>query len=737
MRQSKRFSCTISALLSIFWPLAIAAQENAPLSTRYKALMCPSPPAGSTWAILDRDGANREVTPYLSSLGHGEGGTGVITSPPFHIASEKITFTICGHDGQAGGRDENCIALVDARKGNVLIKTAPPQNDAMQEREWHVGRLRGIEVRIEVHDDNPGGGYAWLGIGRIDAGEALRVNFEEGMPEGWEESEKERENHYETIGGTVAFRRDTNVFTLIPGSGAVEIPCGFKAKRVFFLGCTVSDFKPLETYGGIEIHYANGSPDVFPLLCGFTLDGRYKVLSPSKALHLHASEDPYQHYLAVEPRDDTIDRIRLVAEPGRFPVPRITAITCETQADSDHLSPLPATASDPEETTWIESHSLTGTGPDLAEVMAEIRNSHRIPDDGTATQGRFQRRRIDSAFRSEGVAVADFSGDGRLDIGVGSVYYAAPDWQPVRILPEAKTYNTYGYSESFLCFADNLDGDGDVDLIVVGFPGRRTHWLENPGKPGSPWKKHLAVEETGSESPAYVDVDADGQRELICMNQGKCVLARPGDDPTQLWRLHAISNDGDPAPGHGLGIGDINRDGFADVVIPGGWWEGPGEPTELAWQFHPANLFGGAQLCVHDFDADGDNDVLGTSAHGYGIAWSEQTPEGWETHEIDNTFSQTHALRLADLNGDGLMDFVTGKRFWAHNGHDPGSFQPAFLCWYEQEREAGHPVWRKHLIDVNSGVGLHFTIADINNDNRPDIITANKKGVYLFVQVGS
>jgi len=732
MAGSNKFPWMMAALLLVFSSSVVVAQEDAPFSTRYQALICPTPPSGSTWAILDRDGANREVTPYLSSLGHGEGGTGVITSPPFHIASEKITFTICGHDGQAGGRDENYIALVDARKGNILIKTPPPQNDAMQEQEWGVGRLRGIEVRIEVHDGNSGGGYAWLGIGRIDAGDSLRVDFSNGMPDGWEQSEEERENRFETVGGTVPFRRDANVFTLIPESGSVEIPCGFTAKRFFFLGCTVDDFKPLESCGGIEIHYKNGPPEVFPLLCGFTLDGRYKTLSPSKALYLHASGDPYQHYLAIEPRKDTIEKIRLVAEPGRFPVPRITAITCETMADSENLSPLPDTPSDAKVTAWIESHALTAGKPGLGEVMAGIRNSHRIPHDAAETPVRFRKRQIDSAFRSEGVAVADLNGDGLLDIAVGSLYYAAPDWKPVPILSEAKSYNIYGYSESFLCFADDLDGDGDTDLIVVGFPGRQTHWLENPGEPGVPWKEHLVLEETSGESPAYSDVDGDGWRELVCVNKGKVVLARPGDDPTQLWRIQAISSDGEPAPGHGLGVGDINRDGAADVVIPGGWYQGPGGPTETPWQFHPADIFGGAQLCVDDFDGDGDSDVLGTEPHGYGIRWSEQTPDGWETHEIDNTFSQTHAVRLADIDGDGLMDFVTGKRFWAHNGHDPGSFQPAFLCWYEQERGEDGPSWRKHLIDVNSGVGLHFAIADINNDGRSDIVTVNKEGVYLF-----
>ncbi|HUS97746.1 MAG TPA: FG-GAP-like repeat-containing protein [Hyphomicrobiaceae bacterium] len=732
-----RTSWTLTALLTGLWPLASVAQETTAVSARYKALKCPSASCESTWSILDRDGANREVTPYLSSLGHGETGTGVITSPPFVIVADKITFTICGHDGQAGGQDENYVALVDARKGNVLLKTAPPQNDAMQQREWDVKGLGGVEVRIELHDGNEGGGFAWLGVGQINAGEALRVDFKDGMPKGWGQSRQEEEVYCETIVGTVPFKRDANAFTLIPKEGAVEIPCGFTADQLFFLGCTVNGFKPLETHGGIEIHYADGSPDVFPLMCGFTLDGRYKLLSPAKAMHLHVSADAYQHYLVIQPRKDTITKIRLVAQPDRYPIPRITAITCETSATSERLMPLPKAREDADETAWIQSHALTADTPDLARIMAEIRKAHGISTAGADTTVRFRKHQIDKAFRSEGVAVADFNGDGRLDIAVGSVYYAGPDWQPVPILSEAKEFNRYGYSDSFLCFADDLNRDEAVDLIVVGFPGQQTHWFANPGEPGSPWKKHLAVKQTGNESPTYTDIDGDGRRELICINNGKCVLARPGDDPTQPWELHAISNDGEPAPGHGLGVGDINKDGVLDVLIPDGWWQGTREPSESPWRFHATSFFGGAQLCVHDFDGDGDSDVLGSSPHAYGIAWSEQTPDGWKTHKIDDTMSQTHAIHLADINGDGLMDFVTGKRFWAHNGHDPGSFQPAVLCWFEQQRRDGRTVWEKQVIDVTSGVGLHFNIVDINKDGRPDIVTANKKGVHYFEQLGT
>jgi hypothetical protein len=304
----------------------------------------------------------------------------------------------------------------------------------------------------------------------------------------------------------------------------------------------------------------------------------------------------------------------------------------------------------------------------------------------------------------------------------------------VPLLGTPREFNRYGYSDAFLCFADDINRDGASDLVVVGFPGQKTHWLENPGRAGETWKQHLAVLRTGNESPAYVDVDGDGQCELVFMDSGRCVLARPGADCTQPWNQVAISAAGDPAPGHGLGVGDVNSDGYSDVVVPLGWWEQPTSESARSWQFHAAALTGGAQMCVEDLDQDGDQDILGASPHGYGIAWNEQTEREWQVHEIDARDSQTHAIHLADIDGDRRVDFVTGKRFWAHNGHDPGSFEPAVLCWYRQVGKSGRPQWTKHTLDYDSGVGLHFQIVDVNGDGLLDIVTANKKGVFYFEQ---
>ena len=351
---------------------------------------------------------------------------------------------------------------------------------------------------------------------------------------------------------------------------------------------------------------------------------------------------------------------------------------------------------------------------------------------------RFKRTQLDKAFRGEGAAVGDFNGNGKLDIAVGSVYYAAPDWKMVPILEEPKEFAIKGYSDAFLCFASDVNGDGRTDLIVVDWPGKQTWWFENPGPAGGPWKRHEAIPVTNGENPLWVDLTGDGWRELVA-GIPEMGFAKPGDNPAEPWTLRVIAGPDDPKIDryqHGMGVGDLNGDGRADVLIPQGWWEAPEDRNQTPWKFHKAN-FGPAcaQMLVHDFTGNGRADVLTSSAHNYGIWWHEQTDDGWVTHEIDKSFSQTHAIVLADINGNGRMDFVTGKRYYAHNGGDPGAEEPALLCWYEFSLRDGRPHWTRHVIDDDSGSGMVFEVVDVNGDGLLDVVTANKKGVFYFEQV--
>jgi len=119
------------------------------------------------------------------------------------------------------------------------------------------------------------------------------------------------------------------------------------------------------------------------------------------------------------------------------------------------------------------------------------------------------------------------------------------------------------------------------------------------------------------------------------------------------------------------------------------------------------------------------------------VAFRRHLIMGGRANEMPHgvAFSQPHALALVDIDGDGLRDIVTGKRFWAHGRDgDPEPNAPAVLYWFQRVRQGSTVDWVPHLIDDNSGVGTQVWVADVTGDGRPDVVVGNKKGVFVHTQ---
>ena len=358
----------------------------------------------------------------------------------------------------------------------------------------------------------------------------------------------------------------------------------------------------------------------------------------------------------------------------------------------------------------------------------------------------FRRAVLDTEFRSEGVAVADVNRDGRLDVIAGDLWYAAPDWTPHEIAPPKKYDAAAGYSECFATFAADINGDGWPDQIRIGMPGGPADWRENPGKKGGVWKRHQICASACNETPLFERLLGSGKPPVLVFPKDQTYMAwhEPDKDPGREFIAHIVSEP--KAPGaqqfsHGLGVGDVDGDGRQDILTTEGYYRAPSDPRSGPWTFVPARLGQPcANMVVYDVNRDGLPDVITSSAHGIGIWWFEQRRSvngGAEfvEHLIDDSVSQTHALSLADIDRDGTMDIVTGKRFWAHG--PSGDIDPnaaALLCWYRLSREGGKVTWSRRIVDDDSGVGTQFQVADINKDGLLDIVTANKKGVFVFQQ---
>jgi len=368
----------------------------------------------------------------------------------------------------------------------------------------------------------------------------------------------------------------------------------------------------------------------------------------------------------------------------------------------------------------------------------------------------FERHQLTDTYFSEGANAGDLNGDGAADVVYGPYWFEGPDFTTKHEIYKPVTQDVNGYADNFFSWVYDFNNDGWKDVFVVGFPGTPAYVYENPKANGfdSHWTKHQVFDWVSNESPQLINLLGDERPELVCTRDGFFGFATINEvNPLGTWTFHPISEQITAKRfGHGLGVGDVNNDGRMDVIHAKGWFEQPlTHALTSRWLSHEVSFstsYGGADMFAYDVDGDGDNDIITShQAHEFGLGWYEQISNGEEptfehhlimgSHKTDNKygvlFTEPHSVALADIDGDGLKDIVTGKTYWSHHKQSPMWDAGAVVYWFKLVHGPDGVDWVPHKADGESGIGRQVSIADINADGLPDIVVGGMKGSHVLI----
>lgn len=332
---------------------------------------------------------------------------------------------------------------------------------------------------------------------------------------------------------------------------------------------------------------------------------------------------------------------------------------------------------------------------------------------------------------SAALALGDVDTDGDLDLVVGN--QAQPDrlylnngtiapWQGVAPIDISGVLDN-----TFALALGDVDGDGDLDLVVGNY-GRSRLYVNNGT--GNPWQgtKPLEIASSGvtTEALALGDVDTDGDLDLVIGDRSGPSQLYMNNGTGDPWRnVAGIALPAATGQAVAVALGDVDTDGDLDLITGGGSRPNSlhlNNGTAQPWQGASAiNLAaaseGTAALALGDVDADGDLDfVAGNTDQPSRLYLNDIQVHPWRgarAVELSSADNDTTAVALGDVDGDGDLDLVTGSRAQPERLHlNTGTATP----W-----GSGSPVDLSPPGDDTEALAL----GDVDSDGDLDLVVGN------------